>query len=61
MIGIYSKKIIPILKKAIEENDLKMMRLLEKVNHQIIEVAGKRSEQFRNVNSLAELNELNTK
>lgn len=61
LIGIYSKKIIPILKKAIEENDLKMMRLLEKVNHQIIEVAGKRSEQFRNVNSLAELNELNTK
>ena len=43
------------------ENDLKMIRLLEKVNHQIIEVAGKRSEQFRNVNSLAELNELNTK
>ena len=61
LIGIYSKKIIPIIKKAIEENDLKMMRLLEKVNHQIIEVAGKRSEQFRNVNSLAELNELNTK
>lgn len=61
LIGIYSKKIIPILKKAIEENDLKMMRLLEKVNHQIIEVAGKRSEQFRNVNSLTELNELNAK
>lgn len=61
LIGIYSKKIIPILKKAIDENDLKMMRLLEKVNHQIIEVAGERSKQFKNVNSLAELNELNAK
>ncbi len=60
LIGIYSKKIIPIVKKAIEENDLKMMRLLAKVNHQIIEVVGKQSEQFRNVNSVAELNELNT-
>lgn len=60
LIGIYSKKIVPILKKAIEENDLKMMRLLEKVNHQKIEVAGERSKQFKNVNSLTELNELNT-
>ena len=60
LIGVYSKKIIPILKKAIEENELKMMCLLDKVNHQIIEVAGERSKQFRNVNSLAELNELNT-
>lgn len=60
LIGIYSKKLIPILKKAIEENDLKMMRLLEKVHHQIIEVAGERSRQFKNVNSLAELKELNT-
>ena len=60
LIGIYTKKIVPILKKAIEENDLKMMRLLEKVNHQIIEVAGERSRQFKNVNSLAELQELNT-
>ncbi|MFL9829358.1 molybdenum cofactor guanylyltransferase [Flavobacterium sp. ST-87] len=61
LIGMYSKRIIPILKKAIEENDLKMMHLLEKVNHQIIKVAGERSEQFKNVNSLAELKELNTK
>lgn len=61
LIGIYSKKIVPILKKAIEENDLKMMHLLEKVNHQIIEVAGERSKQFKNVNSLAELKDLNTK
>ncbi|MES2239381.1 MAG: molybdenum cofactor guanylyltransferase [Bacteroidota bacterium] len=60
LIGIYSKKIIPIIEKAIEENDLKMMRLLAKVNHQIIEVAGEQSKQFRNVNSVAELNELNT-
>ena len=61
LIGIYSKKIIPILKKAIDENELKMMRLLDKVNHQIIEVTGEKSKQFRNVNSVDELNELNTK
>ncbi|MEL1241357.1 molybdenum cofactor guanylyltransferase [Flavobacterium flavipallidum] len=60
LIGIYSKKMIPILKKAIDDNDLKMMRLLNKVNHQIIEVEEEKSKQFRNVNSLAELNELNT-
>ncbi len=60
LIGIYSKKIIPILKKAIEENDLKMMRLLDKLQHQIIKVEDERSQQFKNVNSQAELQELNT-
>jgi molybdopterin-guanine dinucleotide biosynthesis protein A len=60
LIGIYSKKIIPIIKKAIEENDLKMMRLLDKVAHQIIEVADEKSQQFKNINSVTELNELNT-
>ncbi|MEO8253359.1 MAG: molybdenum cofactor guanylyltransferase [Flavobacterium sp.] len=61
LIGIYSKKIIPILKRSIDENDLKMMHLLDKLNHQIIEVEGERSKHFRNINSLAELKELNTK
>lgn len=61
LIGIYSKKIIPILRKAIEENDLKMMRLLDKLQHQIIKVEDERRQQFKNVNSQAELQELNTK
>lgn len=60
LIGIYSKKIVPVLQKAIKDNDLKMMRLLEKVKHQLIEVTDERSGQFRNVNSPAELKELNT-
>lgn len=60
LIGIYSKKIIPVLKKAIEDNDLKMMRLLDKVNHQLIKVDDELSSQFKNINSIAELNELNT-
>lgn len=60
LIGIYSKKMIAALKKAIEDNDLKMMRLLDKVNHQIIKVTGEQSSQFKNINSIAELNELNT-
>lgn len=60
LIGIYSKKIIPVFQKAIKENDLKMMRLLDKVKHQIIEVTDERSRQFKNVNSPAELKELNT-
>jgi len=60
LIGIYSKKLIPILKKAIDENDLKMMNLLSKVRHQKLYVEESKSNLFKNINSLTELNELNT-
>jgi molybdopterin-guanine dinucleotide biosynthesis protein A len=59
LIGIYSKNCLPILKKTIEENDLKMMRLLSKINHQKIYVEENKSNLFNNINSIAELNELN--
>jgi len=60
LIGIYSKKITPILEKAIDENDLKMMRLLSKVTHQLIFVNEEKSYLLKNINSVAELHELNT-
>lgn len=60
LIGIYSKKIVPILEKSIEANDLKLMHLLSKVKHQLIPVANEQSKLFKNINSMAELNELAT-
>lgn len=59
LIGIYSKKLIPIIKKAIDENELKMMRFIANVNGQFIPINDDKKNQFKNVNSLAELNELN--
>jgi molybdopterin-guanine dinucleotide biosynthesis protein A len=58
LIGMYSKKIIPIIEKSIEANDLKMMNLLSKVKHLLIPVANEQSKLFKNINSMAELNEL---
>lgn len=60
LIGIYSKRIIPILKIAIDKNDLKLMNILSKIKHQLIYVVDERSKLFKNINSVAELNELNT-
>jgi molybdopterin-guanine dinucleotide biosynthesis protein A len=60
LIGIYSKKILPVLKKAIDKNDLKMMRFISNVKHQLIPIADKKKQLFKNINSVAELNELNT-
>lgn len=59
LIGIYSKNCLPILKQAIGENNLKMMHLLSKSNHQIIYVEENKSKLFKNINSITELNELN--
>lgn len=60
LIGIYSKQIVAILKQSIDENDLKMMRFLSKVKTQRILVDYVKSQFFKNINSLAELNKLNT-
>jgi molybdenum cofactor guanylyltransferase len=59
LIGIYSKKMISKIKKAIDENDLKMMHLLSKVIHQTIYVDEHKSRFLKNINSVAELNMLN--
>ena len=59
LIGIYSKKIIPILQKAIHENELKLMHFITNVNHQCIPIANEKRNHLKNVNSLAELYELN--
>lgn len=60
LIGIYSKQILTILKQSFDENELKMMRFLSKVKTQQILVDDVKSQFFKNINSLAELNELNT-
>ena len=60
LIGIYSKKILQILKEAINNSNLRMMDIIHNVDAQIIKVGADKSNQFRNINSVAELNELNT-
>lgn len=60
LIGIYSKNTLPVLKKAIEATDLKMMRFISSVKHQLIPITNAKRGLFKNINSVAELNELNT-
>jgi molybdopterin-guanine dinucleotide biosynthesis protein A len=60
LIGIYSTTSLPVLKKAIDKNDLKMMRFISNVKHQLIPIADDKKKLFKNINSVAELNELNT-
>lgn len=60
LIGIYSKRILPVLKKAIDADDLKMMRFISTINHQLIPILNAKRDFFKNINSVAELNELNT-
>lgn len=60
LIGIYSKTILPVLKKAINENELKMMQFLSKVKVQRIPIENDKKQLFKNINSFDELTELNT-
>jgi len=60
LIGVYSKKTLPVLKEAIDGNDLKMMRFISNVKHQLIPITEAKRHLFKNINSVAELNELNT-
>lgn len=59
LIGIYSKKILPIIKNAIESDELKMMDLLAKIPHQIIKIEESENLPLTNINSADELNDLN--
>ncbi|WP_269236740.1 molybdenum cofactor guanylyltransferase [Flavobacterium flavigenum] len=59
LIGIYSKKLLPIIKEAINENELKMMDFLSKVPHQIIKIEESENFPLTNINSADELNDLN--
>jgi molybdopterin-guanine dinucleotide biosynthesis protein A len=60
LIGMYATKILPVLKKAIDANELKMMRFISTVNHQLIPIPNAKRSLFKNINSVTELNELNT-
>ncbi|HEX8016799.1 MAG TPA: molybdenum cofactor guanylyltransferase, partial [Flavobacterium sp.] len=59
LIGIYSKKLLPIIKEVIDENELKMMDFLSKVPHQIIKIEESENFPLTNINSIDELNDLN--
>ncbi|OMQ11687.1 molybdenum cofactor guanylyltransferase [[Flexibacter] sp. ATCC 35103] len=59
LIGIYSKKILPVIKNAIDNEDLKMMNLIAKVPHQIIKIEESENFPLTNINSADELNDLN--
>lgn len=59
LIGIYSKKVLPVIKSAIDNNDLKMMNLIANVPHQIIKIEESENFHLTNVNSTDELNDLN--
>ena len=52
---------LPVLEKAIDENELKMMQLISNANHQLIWIEDENKYLFQNINSLVELDELNTK
>jgi len=59
LIGIYSKSIVSTIKEAIEANELKMMDLLAKLPHQIINIEESENFHLTNINSADELNDLN--
>ncbi|QSW88177.1 molybdenum cofactor guanylyltransferase [Flavobacterium endoglycinae] len=59
LIGIYSKEILPIVKEAIENNELRLMDLLAKLPHQIINIEESENSPLTNINSTDELNDLN--
>ncbi len=59
LIGIYSKNIVPTIKEAIDSNELKMMDLLAKLPHQIINIEESENFHLTNINSADELNDLN--
>ncbi|MEP6802874.1 MAG: molybdenum cofactor guanylyltransferase [Flavobacterium sp.] len=59
LIGIYSKKVLAVIKSAIDNDDLKMMNLIVKVPHQIITIDESENFHLTNINSVDELNDLN--
>lgn len=61
LIGIYDKRILPIIEEYLKKNQLKMMHLLSMVNCQKIKILKDQRLYFTNVNTPFELNELNAK
>ncbi|MDR7372188.1 molybdenum cofactor guanylyltransferase [Flavobacterium aquidurense] len=59
LIGIYSKKLLPVIKSAIDNNDLKMMNLIANIPHQVINIDESENFHLTNINSADELNDLN--
>jgi molybdenum cofactor guanylyltransferase len=58
LIGIYSKKTAPVIKSAIDADELKMTDLLAKVPHQVLNIEESENDPS-NINPADELNDLN--
>ena len=59
LIGIYSKKVLPVIKSAIDNDQLKMMDLIAAIPHQILNIDESENFHLTNINSVDELNDLN--
>ncbi|WP_166923669.1 molybdenum cofactor guanylyltransferase [Flavobacterium poyangense] len=59
LIGIYSKKILPAIKEAIDSNQLKVMDLIARTPHQVIAIGESENFHLSNTNSADELNDFN--
>jgi molybdopterin-guanine dinucleotide biosynthesis protein A len=60
LIGIYSRNILTVLKNAIDASDFTMMRFVSNLKLQLIPIKDANKQLFENINTVAELNELNT-
>ncbi len=60
LIGIYSRKIIPIIEQTLAENNLKMRCFLSTIKCQKLKINTPKSHFLKNINSQEELKELNT-
>ena len=61
LIACYSKKVLPKLKTAIVNNDLKMMRFLDCIEAKYISIEDERTVQFQNINTREALAQLEQK
>lgn len=59
LIGIYSKKMLPIIKEAIDSDQLKVTDLLAKIPHQVITIEESENFHLTNSSSADELNDFN--
>nr|WP_315224576.1 molybdenum cofactor guanylyltransferase [uncultured Flavobacterium sp.] len=59
LIGIYSKKIVAVIKTAIDAGELKMNDLIAKIPHQIITIEDSEKIHLTSIHSMDELNDLN--
>ncbi len=58
LVGIYSRNLVTDIKNAIDNNQLKMMNFIANNNYQLISIKEENIKLFKNINSVADLKEL---